>query len=386
LGLKVERISVALTALAAVGGLWYSTYSINQVNDELQISKEGQITDRYTAAVGNLGSDATDVRLGGVYALQRIMEDSTRDHPTIANILATYVQTHADKPWKKGEEAPPDVRAAFTVLATRDSSHDDGFQPDLHSVHLPRIKLPEHATLTNADLTGADLTGAQLGGVEMVYANLSGARLNDAELGGADLTGAGLVDAKLSNAYMYDADLHGAHLDGARLIDAKLGDADLTGAGLVGANLRGAGLIAADLSQAQLQGAQLHFAQLGSASLMGAQLTNAELKGAVLTKAKLLLADLTDADLTDADLTGADLTGALVTVQEILPARISATTKLPPDLAKHPAVRARIAEVEEEARLPRGQEMRPTPTSLPSKAPTTPPGLARPTPSPGTET
>ncbi|WP_371621563.1 hypothetical protein OG245_00620 [Streptomyces sp. NBC_01116] len=44
--------------------------------------KEGQITDRYTAAVGNLGEDKMDVRLGGIYALERIMQDSRRDQPT----------------------------------------------------------------------------------------------------------------------------------------------------------------------------------------------------------------------------------------------------------------------------------------------------------------
>jgi hypothetical protein len=40
LGRRVELISVVLTAPTAVGGLWYTAYSINQVNDELKINKE----------------------------------------------------------------------------------------------------------------------------------------------------------------------------------------------------------------------------------------------------------------------------------------------------------------------------------------------------------
>ncbi|MGW6755349.1 hypothetical protein [Streptomyces sp. NPDC055006] len=79
------------TVAVAVGTLWYSGVQTRQANeqarDDRALSKEGQITDRYTAAVANLGEDKMDVRLGGIYALQRIMQDSPRDQSTIANVL-----------------------------------------------------------------------------------------------------------------------------------------------------------------------------------------------------------------------------------------------------------------------------------------------------------
>ncbi|MFJ1804358.1 hypothetical protein [Streptomyces sp. NPDC088180] len=50
--------------------------------DDRALAKEGQIADRYTAAVGNLGEDTMDVRLGGIYVLQWIMQDSRPDQPT----------------------------------------------------------------------------------------------------------------------------------------------------------------------------------------------------------------------------------------------------------------------------------------------------------------
>ncbi|MEV6179962.1 pentapeptide repeat-containing protein [Streptomyces sp. NPDC052015] len=209
---KIELLSFIVTAVVALGGLGYSVYSIKQVNDELVISKEGQITDRYSAAVANLGDDAMDVRLGGLYALQRIMEDSTRDHPTIANILATYVRTHADEPVPEGEEIPADIQAALTMLARRDSSHDDDFRLDLHSAHLFGADLPG-ADLSNADLRGADLRGADLFG-----AFLFGADLRGADLRGADLTEANLADAELTSADLTDADLTGADLHETDLI------------------------------------------------------------------------------------------------------------------------------------------------------------------------
>lgn len=86
---RIELVSILLASLAAVAALWYSNVQVRQANDQARqeraLVKEGQITDRYTAAVGNLGADRTDVRLGGIYALQRIMQDSpvtTRPSPT----------------------------------------------------------------------------------------------------------------------------------------------------------------------------------------------------------------------------------------------------------------------------------------------------------------
>ncbi|MER5987630.1 hypothetical protein [Streptomyces sp. NPDC001787] len=116
---RIELFTVVVAAVVAVVGLWYSNVQTRQANeqarDDRALAKEGQITDRHTAAVGNLGEDQVDVRLGGVYALQRIMQDSHRDQPTIANVLATYVRTHTAKPPAKGQDVAADVHAALTL-------------------------------------------------------------------------------------------------------------------------------------------------------------------------------------------------------------------------------------------------------------------------------
>jgi hypothetical protein len=61
---------------------------------QLQLNRQGQITERFTRAVDQLGSPHVDVRLGGIYALERIARDSTPDRPTIAEILCAYVREH----------------------------------------------------------------------------------------------------------------------------------------------------------------------------------------------------------------------------------------------------------------------------------------------------
>ncbi|WP_237285783.1 pentapeptide repeat-containing protein [Streptomyces niveus] len=211
-----------VAAVVAVVGLWYSSI---QARDDRALTKEGQITDRYTAAVVNLGSDKMDVRLGGIYALQRIMQDSRRDQPTIANVLATYIRTHAAKLPAKGQDIPADVDAALTVLAIRDTVHDDTFRLDLRAAKLPGVEPSIRAALDGADLRDTDLSNAHL-----AFADLSGADLSGADLNAADLSVAVLTKADLSDAVLGYADLSGADLSGADLSGADLRDTDLSGA------------------------------------------------------------------------------------------------------------------------------------------------------------
>ncbi|MFG3398756.1 pentapeptide repeat-containing protein [Streptomyces parvus] len=223
-----------VAAVVAVAGLWYSNVQTRQANEQARedraLAKEGQITDRYTAAVGNLGEDKMDVRLGGIYALQRIMQDSHRDQPTITNVLATYVRTHAAKPPAKDQDVPADVLAALTVLTTRETSRVvEGTLPlNLGGVQLPGINIGTEgslpAELDETDLTGANLTGADLShaklaragmvGADLRNASLSGADLSGADLSGADLRGADLRAAKLHETYLSGADLRGAIVEG----------------------------------------------------------------------------------------------------------------------------------------------------------------------------
>lgn len=309
----VELTSVLLASAVAVLSLWFSNRQVsNQLRiarDELSTTKEGQITERYTAAVGQLGEDSVDVRLGGVYALQRNMEDRPRDHPTIANVLAAYIRTHAGAPPKSGNQVPPDVLAALDVIGGRNSAHDRSFVPDLRSTHLPGVELGWDPSSPVA----ADHKRAQL----------RRAILRDADLKNADLSG---------------ADLRGARLARANLADADLSEADIREATLGRANLRDA-----YMSDAILRKADLRFADLRDADLW-----DTDLRGANLYRARLAGLTLSETHVDGADLRGADLTGAAVATSQILATRIDAETKLPPDIAGDPEVRARIVQAEAE--------------------------------------
>jgi hypothetical protein len=116
------------------------------------LSREGQVTDRYTKAIEQLGSKEPDVRIGGIYALERIARESARDHPVVMEVLTAFIREHAR------EECPlpegliwPDVQAALIVIGRRDEKRDIG-EIDLREARL------SFAKLADAKLAGANLS------------------------------------------------------------------------------------------------------------------------------------------------------------------------------------------------------------------------------------
>jgi pentapeptide repeat protein len=231
--------------------------------DQQKLALQGQVADRFTAAIDQLGQedqtkqDKLSIRLGGIYALQRLMNDSPPDEAVLVQVLCAFVRTHAPRPDplpKTMPTSPADVRAAVTVLGSRPS-------PNSH---------PLNFSDTLLGLDHEDLSGAYLSGADLRTANLSGANLSDANLSDANLSDANLSDANLS-----DADLIGANLRSSDLSGANLRSSDLSGA-----NLRNANLSSVYLSYANLSDADLSYANLSDADLSGADLSGADLSRA----------------------------------------------------------------------------------------------------------
>jgi hypothetical protein len=263
-------IGVTGTVVVGVTGYWASVKNTSKTTEltrtaleltrrTVELTEQGQVTDRYTKAIDQLSSREIDMRIGGIYALERIARDSERDHPTVMEVLTAFVRDHSPEQWPVpdvhvvGVRPPrrqmrPDIQAAITVIGRRTIRYDS--QPiNLIDAHLGGAHLGG-ANLDGADLTRADLTGADLTGAHLSVANLDGAHAEGAALIGAHLEGALLIGTHLDGAALTDADLTGADLSaadltGAHLYDAALTDADLTSAHLSGANFFGADLTGA---------------------------------------------------------------------------------------------------------------------------------------------
>lgn len=83
---------------------------------QVRISREGQITDRLTHAIDQLGDNKADVRIGGIYALERLAKDSAADRLAIGEILAAFIRIHA--PWPAGHPSHPDPHPTSDVDRT----------------------------------------------------------------------------------------------------------------------------------------------------------------------------------------------------------------------------------------------------------------------------
>jgi len=68
-----------LSGVAVIAGLLFAWQQPGSASETLRVSEEGQITERFTRAVDQLGSDDATILLGGIYALDRIARDSPRD-------------------------------------------------------------------------------------------------------------------------------------------------------------------------------------------------------------------------------------------------------------------------------------------------------------------
>jgi hypothetical protein len=202
--------------------------------DKLRATLESHLSVRFTQAIAQLASDKPEIRLGGIYALERIARSSEKDYWPIMEILTTFVRERA--PARKGQplkephpRLAPDIQAALDVLGRRRQGYKDGERQrlDLRGTDLRRANLAG-AKFGGAILSEVHLEGATLTGIHLEEAILRETRLDHATLTEAKLQGASLLNARLDGSTLQAANLREAYAGGARFDEADLRGADLT--------------------------------------------------------------------------------------------------------------------------------------------------------------
>lgn len=231
---RVEAIKTGLGVGAGTGGVfalllavrrqWHQ--EISSAANELD-AVEKRVTELYTKAVEQLGSDKAPVRLGGLYALERLAQDNPRQRQTIVNVMCAYLRMRyllPDEPpavaadtqtqteyWERVQER--EVRLGTQrILADHLRAGDDLKHPV--STFWPAIDLD----LANATLIDFDLAHCRVDDVKFGGARFSG----DAGFGGARFYGDAAFDqaqfggtAGFSGArFSGDAGFDGAQFDG----------------------------------------------------------------------------------------------------------------------------------------------------------------------------
>ena len=208
----------------------------------LKVAEEKQITERFSKAVEMLSSTSMHTRLGGIYALERIANDSDKDYPQVMEVLCAFVREESPyppKPKKAGlVKKSGSVKGVSVAVAESEASQNTTPHPECSLMEflskLPPIQTDiqavvtvigrrkhrygdgewetQHLDLSKTNLQGLAAVGANLTGVDLSHTNLEGARLCRASLEGADLffarlEGADLFFAHLKETHLCETDL-----------------------------------------------------------------------------------------------------------------------------------------------------------------------------------
>jgi Pentapeptide repeats (8 copies) len=221
-----------VAVIAAVAATWVQLDTDRrQLRQQLEVAGQERAGERFAQALDQLGSEQLDVRLGGIYGLERIAargagaataaagayrppgsSTTAGDPPTPAwwaaqdrvqvfEILSAYVRTTSHRP----SVGPQGAGAALQIS-----------QPDVHAAAVALARRTVLAGDPPLDLTGSLLPAARLGWARLAGADLRGADLRATSLQHAELAGAHLEQALLCGTQFQGADLSGAHLAGAR--------------------------------------------------------------------------------------------------------------------------------------------------------------------------
>ena len=121
-----------------------------------------RITDLYTKAADQLGSEKAPVRLAGLYALERLAQDHVEQRPTIVNVLCASLRMPPAQP---NDDSPGDVADDTTLATYRERVQEREVRRAAQRIlahHLRPGDNPDEPVETFWANTDLDLTGATL--------------------------------------------------------------------------------------------------------------------------------------------------------------------------------------------------------------------------------
>ena len=288
-------------AIAVLLAVWRSRVAERQADT----AQQSLLNERYERGAGMLGSDVLSVRLGGIYALERLAAEYPEQyHVQVLGLLCAFVrhpkedEGYQRKLAEKNTDPKTfsflreDVQAVMDWIGSRGEAQiaiekDAKFELDLKGADLV------HGQFINANLSGAMLQGSNLSHANISATDLSGAYVNHAILKGATLT-----DVDLTGARVWRIDLSDSTMLEVTMPRAPLHYADLSGATLQDVNLSGANFQHADLSDSIIG------ADLSESFFLESKLSQARIRGSDMSGAHILRTDMSGAILRDTNLSG----------------------------------------------------------------------------------
>ena len=176
----------------------------------LDVSRQGQLEERFSRAVEQIGASENsgrpriEVRLGGIFTLGRIAEQSKPLEVHVKEVLEGYVVANEAPKGvlRKARPVRQDVQAALAILGIPDGSTH--YVARLRGLDLRGMDFSSHdysySHFEGSDFRGCDLSNAQMSDTQLIGADLRGANLEGAQLNGADLSHARVTQAQIEKA------------------------------------------------------------------------------------------------------------------------------------------------------------------------------------------
>lgn len=371
----MTAVAAVASAAAAVIAVVVASLTSNATNQstalQYELSRKGQIADRFSKAVELLTGGDVGQRLGGIYALEQIAAESEEYQDAVKNELAGFARLNSHR---QDEDCPPtgltqspDLLAAVRILADQTPLVERPTTAQEDATSTPAADTTErrwdNTAETFIDLAGSCLHGASLQQSRLPYVHLNGADIGESAFDYADLrhasfgasgknimnNGSDYVDylrsiqsgslnisgASFRNANLKYADLssiwvkrncnvlqpstvwfHGARLNGAIVWQSVIPDADFTGAKMDGMQIVASAFVGSKFdSSTRLknvtvdQWVDFEQADMRGMDLRGITFKNAR-SGQVWPKINFRDANLYGADLRNVDLSDVDFSGA----------------------------------------------------------------------------
>ncbi len=197
---------VRTTAVQALGGAVLLVGLLFSYRT-FRLTRDRQVTDRFSTAIGQLGSDRLPESLGGIYALERVARVSKYDHGVVVETLVAFLRALVPA---GGGPAQDEVRVKAQTIVTVLGRRRREFDVPNRPLRLYKLDL-SGLTFDDGDFSGANFRDSKMISTTLIRAHLDGAHFDGADLERAVLAGAHCKDAKFD----------GAHLDNAEIATAE---------------------------------------------------------------------------------------------------------------------------------------------------------------------
>ncbi len=252
-----KTIAQIIGGIYVLIGLGFTWIELSSTKNTLVLSERRYVRESYSDAVNKLGSNNPRVRLGGIYVLTDIVQESESYSNAVVQLLSTHVRMSVkddNKARKEELQACIDAITKNPLLATENprgvSLQGISLQNYNFNGSFFKQSLLYRGDFSNSDFSAATMEQSQFYGTLCKKCRMEGTNFSETNMYGANLSQSILVNANLTHVNGQLAKLKEADLSGADLSNSDFAEANFSGANLTNARLDNTNLSGVDLTSA----------------------------------------------------------------------------------------------------------------------------------------